>query len=52
MSWNCESVIGAAVQSVQCNVHVDIVNYASLCKAKITRTAVLLEEVMASHKPE
>ena len=40
------TVIGAAVQGG------DIVNYVYLFDAKITRTAVLLGEIMASHKLE
>ena len=38
---------GAAVQCTG-----DIVNFVYLCDTKITRTAVLLGEIMVSHKPE
>ena len=41
--------LGPECSAVQCG---DIMNCVSLCKTKMTRTEVLLEEIMASHKPE
>ena len=52
-SWNCDCGGGGGGGWGQSAVQFgDILNYVTLSEAKITRTAVLLEEIMASRKPK